>query len=291
MMPGVDLTRYKHNTQALIKINPLWQKLINEGKFDENAALSTMKNFPKVFDTLEIRDFDDVFNTNFSSLRRIKKYQGGEMVTLLIIKMITDLTASFNISPKLSPMQIRTVSQMILRQYHRFNIADFRLCFDNVLMGKYGKIYNRLDVSVILQWLKDYDEEQTEANTSQQVNKYKLNCALSSKDNCINTDKFHLLLEKLNANKKEKEGSPQKLKIKGVHDFIIYRNFSNTFAQRLEEYLKVNWQKECLQISFESYSERWIALLIDWLNKGKNMDLSAGEIFKKMEKLKISEYE
>lgn len=55
--------------------------------------------------------------------------------------------------------QIQQTAIMIIDSYHWFNIYDFTLCFNNGKSFKYGKLYDRLDGAVLLEWLGKYNEE------------------------------------------------------------------------------------------------------------------------------------
>lgn len=63
--------------------------------------------------------------------------------------------------------------EIIDENFYYFSPDDFRKCFRGAMSGKYGKIYNRLDGAVIMEWLRAYDIERTELIVKEQMQKNK----------------------------------------------------------------------------------------------------------------------
>ena len=49
------------------------------------------------------------------------------------------------------------LSKMILKKYWYLTIDEVSYCLDSGIQGQYGKIYDRIDAQVILEWLHLYD--------------------------------------------------------------------------------------------------------------------------------------
>jgi len=49
-----------------------------------------------------------------------------------------------------------------MTEFYWLKPEDFKLCFNNAKTGKYGQLYNRLDGSVIFEWLNNYQNERAE---------------------------------------------------------------------------------------------------------------------------------
>ena len=73
----------------------------------------------------------------------------------------------------MSPYQIEMTIELIQENFYYFSPDDFRKCFRGAMSGKYGKIYNRLDGAVIMEWLRAYDIERTELIVKEQMQKNK----------------------------------------------------------------------------------------------------------------------
>ena len=55
--------------------------------------------------------------------------------------------------------QVAQTAEIIMYDYGYLKVEDFRLCFNNIKKGKYGKTYDRIDGQVILDWLNTYVDE------------------------------------------------------------------------------------------------------------------------------------
>lgn len=52
---------------------------------------------------------------------------------------------------------------------------DFKLCFKNAMKMKYGENYNRIDGSIIMGWLREYNKERCAVADNQSWNNHKAN--------------------------------------------------------------------------------------------------------------------
>lgn len=73
------------------------------------------------------------------------------------------LVKSLNVGKNMSADQIKMAAPMIYESYNHLKPEDIALCFKNIIRGKYGPIYDRIDVSVILDALAKYEAERDEA--------------------------------------------------------------------------------------------------------------------------------
>lgn len=59
----------------------------------------------------------------------------------------------------MSAVQVARLADLIIEKYFFLKIDDFKLCFDEVISGKYGTVYDRIDVNVVLTWISTYLNE------------------------------------------------------------------------------------------------------------------------------------
>jgi len=64
-------------------------------------------------------------------------------------------------------MQIQETSRLILSNFYNLTIPEIYLVINNAKMGFYGKLYDRIDGSIILSWFNSYFEER--CNTYEQI--------------------------------------------------------------------------------------------------------------------------
>jgi len=94
---------------------------------------------------------------NMRQLSRI-----DEAMTIGVLKlMIIDLANSFNISKPMTKGQIEELSLFILQTFPFYTLEDFQLFFTLVKMSEFGQVYDRLDSSVVMDFLYKYDSKRT----------------------------------------------------------------------------------------------------------------------------------
>jgi len=62
----------------------------------------------------------------------------------------------------MSDTQAWDLSEIVLSEYSNLKIPDFKKCFNNAILGKYGQLFNRLDGQIICLWLNQYCKDQDE---------------------------------------------------------------------------------------------------------------------------------
>lgn len=106
----------------------------------------------------------DCFHSKTSTIARIGKDNPNVAISLLVV-MINDLADTFNIGKNMGAVQVMEGAQIIFNTHGLLKIADFALFFNKAKTGQYGKVYDRLDIAVICEWLNRFvadKEEQIE---------------------------------------------------------------------------------------------------------------------------------
>lgn len=67
--------------------------------------------------------------------------------------------AQLNKNEHLTDAQRMSLVEMILADFSDLRLEDVACCFRYAIRGDYGKVYNGLDVQVVLQWLKEYRDD------------------------------------------------------------------------------------------------------------------------------------
>ena len=101
---------------------------------------------------------DDVDSKSLAFYKKQDKQYGFRFLVLALVEANDQL----NIDGKMSDVQIGVAAKILDGKYWFFTPDDFRLAFMNGVTGKYGKIYNRLDIGVICGWLDEYNMERTQ---------------------------------------------------------------------------------------------------------------------------------
>ncbi|WP_410962762.1 hypothetical protein, partial [Salmonella sp. SAL4446] len=79
----------------------------------------------------------------------------------LLTIAVVDLVKFFNVGKTMGAEQVAQTVNFILSDFWMLKIDDVKLCFDNAKRGKYGKVYDRMDGAVILEWLQTHFEART----------------------------------------------------------------------------------------------------------------------------------
>jgi len=146
------------------------QTLINQlpsngEKIGDNLLPALLQSY----NTLPVRKVDDVVAIVCSdespspSIARIARECGDMKINAILVVVVTDLVDFFNVGKTMSPQQVASTVILIREEYPYFRIEDFKLCFTNAKKGIYGKVYDRIDGAVILEWLDKYSLERQKA--------------------------------------------------------------------------------------------------------------------------------
>lgn len=75
----------------------------------------------------------------------------------------------------MSAKQVAMTVDLIIEEYPYMKTDDFKLCFKNAMKMKYGENYNRIDGSIIMGWLREYNKERCAIADNQSWNTHKSN--------------------------------------------------------------------------------------------------------------------
>ena len=64
-----------------------------------------------------------------------------------------------NIEKNMNADQINFAAEHIVQEKWIYSLEDIQFCLDRGAAGMYGTIYNRLDLSVINEWISKYEQE------------------------------------------------------------------------------------------------------------------------------------
>jgi len=96
-----------------------------------------------------------------TSLALYKKTNGEEATLKNIAHIIKYATEQLKIEQP-STGQIIQMASDLLSDFILLKFEDLVACFRNGVQGRYGKIYNRLDIMIIYEWMGQYQKEKEE---------------------------------------------------------------------------------------------------------------------------------
>jgi len=110
------------------------------------------------------------------ALAEVEKTYGYEFLQAYIEGWIVNLREFVNVGKRMTDIQTFETAMIILQDYKYLTIADINLLFKRAKIGYYGKLYDRLDGQIILDWFRTYDKERAAAAVEDSINeaqKYK----------------------------------------------------------------------------------------------------------------------
>ena len=96
----------------------------------------------------------------YLTFSNVRKFIDMETATSFAVVLINELRNMLNIKNNITDEQVQITASIIVNDmpYSFLTIADLKLCFKQIITGKYGKLYDRLDPSVIFDCLNQYIE-------------------------------------------------------------------------------------------------------------------------------------
>jgi hypothetical protein len=88
--------------------------------------------------------------------------------------LISRCCAMLNIEKNMNSDQITFAAEHLVQEKWMYSLEDMQLCLDRGAAGMYGTIYNRLDLSIINEWVAKFEQERQahirSAQTTEQTN-------------------------------------------------------------------------------------------------------------------------
>jgi hypothetical protein len=73
--------------------------------------------------------------------------------------LLSRCCAMLNIEKNMNSDQITFAAEHLVQEKWMYSLEDMQLCLDRGAAGMYGTIYNRLDLSVINEWIAKFEQE------------------------------------------------------------------------------------------------------------------------------------
>lgn len=140
----------------------------------EENRLAVLRTSPKNYcKALCPKKVEDVFQSDEPSIGTIIRKFGEPQARAVLVILIADALEFFNVGNTMSATQVATTVDLIIEEYPYMKTDDFKLCFKNAMKMKYGENYNRIDGSIIMGWLREYNKERCAVADNQSWNTHK----------------------------------------------------------------------------------------------------------------------
>lgn len=111
-----------------------------------------------------------------ATLRKVDRNETKMKIAMLISRCC----AMLNIDKNMNADQINFAAEHFVQHHWKYSLEDIQLCLDRGTAGIYGTIYNRLDLSILNEWMDKFEQERdvhitaVRAQEQQQNNIYEL---------------------------------------------------------------------------------------------------------------------
>lgn len=112
--------------------------------------------------TINHKGIYEIYQTDdkYLSFYHIRKFISEITAVNFAVDLLTELRSMLNIKNNITDEQIQITASIIVNDmpYCQLTLADLKLCFKFIITGKFGKLYDRLDPSVIFDCINQYRE-------------------------------------------------------------------------------------------------------------------------------------
>jgi hypothetical protein len=88
-------------------------------------------------------------------LRKVDREETKFKISMLIARCC----AMLNIEKNMNNEQIKFAAEHFVQHHWKYSLEDIQLCLDRGTAGMYGTIYNRLDLSILNEWILKFEQE------------------------------------------------------------------------------------------------------------------------------------
>lgn len=129
----------------------------------ENFQQTALEIFRQLKTDFPVKMQDYVLDhEKYPSISSLQAHYGTKTLRVVLTLMIEDCIASIQIKQPSKEMVIEMANELI-SDYPTFKLQDFSNFFLNYRKGKYGKDYNRFDISTLYLALQEFNKERTDA--------------------------------------------------------------------------------------------------------------------------------
>lgn len=194
----------------------------------------------------------------------VKSYGERDIVTAITGALLM-AAEYFNVKESLSEVQAVQTASLFIDQHPMESFEDLLLCLKNAKLGKYGKVYNRLDGQMIFEWFRLYLDEKYER--FEQIKKLE-----QEQWQAETMQSFAPILSKLFSqldSDNEKAKAEEKIRSKRVSAEKHFKQFKDIVPEFTEEELReyIKYYRKQNDLSIGNQFQHYIDLLESTLNQ------------------------
>lgn len=133
--------------------------LKRQGQFDEAKAQLSL--IALNLGAINPASIEAAMSGDTPALSTVRKYHGDETAKYAVKEIIAEAASMLNIGKNLQAHQIEFMADEVLRDWYFLTLAEIKYLMRQGITGKYGELYDRLDVAVVSGWFERYNEQRT----------------------------------------------------------------------------------------------------------------------------------
>lgn len=106
----------------------------------------------------DYRSISQAITSKLPSIAKIKK-SDPEVANEVLTEFITDFVQFLNVGKIMNVSQIKQTTYLIIQYFPHLNLADFKVFFEKLKLGHFGKFYDSVDGQLILSKIEEYNQE------------------------------------------------------------------------------------------------------------------------------------
>jgi len=122
---------------------------------EQNQGLTTLHTIKMWQPKSQLTLHESVKCDKIATLRKVDREETKFKISMLIARCC----AMLNIEKNMNNEQIKFAAEHFVQHHWKYSLEDIQLCLDRGVAGIYGTIYNRLDLSVLNEWVLKFEQE------------------------------------------------------------------------------------------------------------------------------------
>ncbi len=122
---------------------------------EQNQGLTTLHTIKTWQPKSQLTLHESVKCAKIATLRKVDREETKFKISMLIARCC----AMLNIEKNMNNEQIKFAAEHFVQHHWKYSLEDIQLCLDRGTAGIYGTIYNRLDLSILNEWIHKFEQE------------------------------------------------------------------------------------------------------------------------------------
>jgi len=121
----------------------------------------------------KVSTIEKAMNANSPTIGTMQREKGEQFTKSMLMIWLVYLNNLMDLKNPMSEEQTELCAQSILDEFYSIKFSDLTLLFKNIISGKYGKFYERISISDILSFFREYFDERCEIAATQSERNHK----------------------------------------------------------------------------------------------------------------------